>query len=743
MSTAADSSSLQAQASDYQNVTDFGPARLEGRVLNRYLEGSVQSWLENISALAQQPDSELIYRMRNRIYRVADPLNADEQLCIKAFKRPRRLRSLWYRRRGSKAARAHQYAEHLYARGAGVTEPIGYLERYEGNRLMESYLVSRLLPETSDLYTEMNFLFNQRPNADDFVRLMRVTAEACRVMHDAGFKHNDLGPQNILLRRYASNDGIDWGEVSFIDLNRGALKTELTLKDRAEDLARLRIPSHFMGIFRQIYFGDQAVPAAFSRHEQRKRQRIMWHYHSRKWRHPIRTLRKALAADSVPKNLEISSGKPDEQNAWLWDPWSAQPSVVLKGKDRKRYRTTSDLITTVVSNLRHGLRIRRHYKARQAQAYQQPVTMDNRLGVCVEVDGQIDQQLKLLRQTPGLRVLVRVYYHRPELRTACYEAIQRLHKQGHPVAVGLIQSRRAVIQPEQWQAFVQDVVRQTHAHVHLYEVGHAVNRAKWGFWTLDDMQRIWQGIAELRQSYPEHQFLGPAINDFEFHYYPPLLDRTAHLVDALPGHLYVDRRGAPENFQGRFSTLEKCLYGKAVADAWGKRGFYVTEINWPLKDTGLYSPIAGTYMRPDLKESELHVDEHTSAAYMIRFALIAACSGAVETTYWWRLAHHGFGLVDDLNGWRERPGWKALVQFHKHLSGLQFTHREEKQGAIWWHFEGPQRSVTLVHGLKAAEIDPPEGVERMEDQYGTTVEVSGNRLAIDGSVTYLFSEKGS
>lgn len=737
MNTAADSSS-GAEAPHYRTISDFGPDGFEGRVCARYLEGSTRDWLANLSALTRQADSVLIYRMRNRIYRVPDPLNPGEQLCIKAFKRPGRLRSLWYQRHGSKAARAHRYAEHLYRQSAGVTEPIGYLERYEGSQLVESYLISRLLPEASDLYTEMNFLFNQRPDAGDFVQLMRVAAQACRAMHDAGFQHNDLGPQNILLRRHASEQGTDWGDVTFIDLNRGVLKQTLSLKERAQDLARLRIPSHFMGIFLQIYFGDQAVPAMFTRHEQRKRRQIMWHYRSRKWRHPIRTLRKALAADSVPENLEISSGKPDEKNAWLWDPWSAQPSVILKGKDRKRYRRNGDLFTTVVSNLRHGPRIHRHYKKRRAQAYRQPLSMDHRLGVCVEVDEQIDRQLELLRQTPGLPVLVRVYYHRPELRADCFKAIQSLHEQGHPVAVGLIQSRRAMIQPDNWQAFVQEVVAQTHPHVHLYEVGHAVNRAKWGFWTLEDMNRIWDGIGELRQRYPDHQFLGPAVNDFEFHYYPPLLERMAAQVDALSCHLYVDRRGAPENHQGRFSTLEKCLYGRALADAWGKRGFHVTEINWPLTGTGLYSPIAGTYLRADAEESSLHIDEHTSASWMIRFALIAACSGAVDTTYWWRLAHHGFGLVDDLDGWRERPGWQALVQFHRHLSPMTFVQREEQRGALWWHFRGDSgQAVTLVYALSPTRVPLPEGVSRVEDQYGNHEKLTSQQLTADGQVRYL------
>jgi hypothetical protein len=266
------------------------------------------------------------------------------------------------------------------------------------------------------------------------------------------------------------------------------------------------------------------------------------------------------------------------------------------------------------------------------------------------------------------------------------------------------------------------------------EVGHAVNRAKWGLWNLEEMNVIWEGVAELRQRYPGLTILGPAIRDAEYHYYPPLLDKMGHLVDGIGCHLYVDRRGQPENFQGHFSTLEKCLYGRAIAETYGAKGFYITETNWPLKETGDYSPLAGAYMANDAPESPLHVDEVTSAAYMVRLALIALCSGATEKVWWWRLAHHGFGLVDDLDGMRIRPGWKALVHFHRVIAGDCFVGREDVNGVIWWHF----RHCSLAYSLTPARSMVPAGYRQILDMCGNPLSADPDgQLSVAGEPIYF------
>ncbi|WP_051208253.1 lipopolysaccharide kinase InaA family protein [Saccharospirillum impatiens] len=722
-----------SQTPRYTDVATLALPGYEGEVLEHYTSAEGQHWLAGLQQRLKSSDADLLYRQRNRVYRLDDPVNATtDALCIKAFKQPDALRSAIYRRTGSKAARAHAYSRHLYAQGADVAEPIGYIERWNGKQLVESYLLTRYIADSTDLYSEMTYLLRERPYAEDFIKLLRFSAHAIRTMHDSGFIHGDLGPQNILMRRTGP---AEWAQPAFIDLNRGKLQPNPTLRQRAQDMERMKIPSHFRRIFFHLYFEDNGIPVEFQRWADRYHNRFLLHQRSRKWRHPVRTVKRWLNTSPAEERKAVSTGQPSPRNAWLWDSKSAQPSVMLQVKDRKQQRAKADLWRTLASFLRQALPVYRQYKTLKSTAFQRPVAMANRLGVCVEINASFEEQQALLAQTPGLPVFVRLYFHLgPDHLARCSEAIRQLAEAGHEVSIGLIQSRQAVLEPERWQAFMSNALDAVHPHIHCVEIGHAVNRVKWGFWNLEEMAAIWQGVADLKALYPALTFLGPAVNDFEFQYYPPLLDAAGESVDALSNHLYVDRRGAPENAQSGFATLEKCLLAKAMANQYSKQGFYITEVNWPLKNTGEYSPLAGAYQPKGKPESNLHISEQDSAAYMVRYALIALCSGTTERIWWWRLVHPGFGLVDDLNGWRERPGWPALVQFHNLMANETFTGREEKDGALWWHFG----RFSLVYSLSQCEITLGNDISRITNLTGQTVAGQpGDTLAIDGNPVYL------
>lgn len=708
----------------------------EGEVLQAYAQATGKAWLDNLNTLLSSQEADLLYRQRNRVYRLDDPLEPGKSICIKVFKQPDPLRSAWYRHAGSKAQRAHAYARHLYAQGAAVAEPLGYLERWQGNQLVESVLLSRYLDNSTDLYSEMTYLLRERPYAEDYIKLLRFCANAIRTMHDSGFLHGDLGPQNLLMQRTAT---AQWAQPMFIDLNRGRLQPQPTLRARARDMERMKIPSHFRRIFFNLYFGDAPIPKEFTKWAQRYHNRFLLHQRTRKWRHPIRTVKQWFVGTGGEQRKAVSTGQPSPRNTWLWDAKSGQPSVVLQPADRKQERRGSDIWPILISGIRQAPAIWRAYKRAKQQAYQGEVDLSGRFGVCVEIDDSLEQQLRQLTKTPSITVFVRLYFHLgTEHLAQASEAIRRLTEAGHDVSIGIVQSRQAVLNLDAWQNFIGEALARLHTQVQCVEIGHAVNRVKWGLWNLEEMASLWQGVAELKARYPRLTFLGPAINDFEFQYYPALLDALDGTVDALSNHLYVDRRGAPENYQGKFSTLEKCLLGQAMAAANDKAGFYITEVNWPLTGTGEYSPLAGAYQLPNQKENSLHVSEASSAAYMVRYALIALCSGSTERLWWWRLAHPGFGLIDNRDGWRERPGWMALEFFHKTLGQGRFLKREEKQGALWWHFD----RATLVYTLEPSRIQLPEATKKLTDLYGDELTIADDRVqTVNEQPVYLFNDR--
>ena len=55
--------------------------------------------------------------------------------------------------------------------------------------------------------------------------------------------------------------------------------------------------------------------------------------------------------------------------------------------------------------------------------------------------------------------------------------------------------------------------------------------------------------------------------------------------------------------------------------------------------------------------------EEAAAEYLERYVRMALGSGHVSRVYWWRLAAHGFGLVDvppEGVAWRARPAFAAM-----------------------------------------------------------------------------------
>lgn len=723
-----------ADNSEYTNLTTASDQPYEGQIKQSFLAATGSAWLKELPAVLQGDDADLLYRQRNRLYRLTDPVSPDGPgLCVKSFRTLPWLRSRIYRSIGSKAQRAHAYSVHLYQQGAAVAEPVGYMERWDGSQLKESYLLTRYLDNATDLYSELNYLLREHPYQEHFVDLLRVCATAIRKMHDSGFLHGDLGPQNILLQRTGPTS---WANPTFIDLNRGRLKPDPTLDERARDLERMKLPTHLLHIFYHLYFNDEAVPDAFRRSAEKYRQRFLRHQRSRKFRHPIKTLQHWLQPDQKPQKLEISTGQPPPRELWIWDRHSGQPAVTLKGPDRKRERTWRDLPPLLRHGLKAALPVRRQYRAVKQRAFQQPVRMAGRLGVSVEADERLEEQLSQLRLTPDVPVFVRVYFHLGETgKQQAITAVEALHRAGHEVSIGLIQSRKALQQPDDWQQFLHSTLRATAHCLHAVEIGHAVNRVKWGLWNLQEMQQLWASVPHLKTEFPQLIFLGPPINDFEFQYYPALLAQSPGCFDALSSHLYVDRRGAPENRQGRFSTLEKCTLGNALSNHYGLNGFYITEVNWPLKNTGLASPVAGGYMHQGRAEDPVHVDEATAAAYLVRYALIALCAGTTERIWWWRLAHPGFGLIDDSdNGWRERPAWQAFAWFQRCLGSMTFLSYQNDEGVHLFRFD----QALVAYATTPTAWHPPAAAHRLTDLYGNTITPDKNgQINLGGGPVYL------
>jgi len=187
-----------------------------------------------------------------------------------------------------------------------------------------------------------------------------------------------------------------------------------------------------------------------------------------------------------------------------------------------------------------------------------------------------------------------------------------------------------------------------------FQIGTTPNRAKWGFFSMDEYLEFFKTAQQLRDRHaPDIELIGPGVIDFEYHF-------TAHALfnlkgvrfDAVSSLLYVDRRGAPENTQAGCDLPCKINLLSALAKLTPrtKGDIYLTETNWPLSGTAPYAPTS---------EKEC-VDEEAHASSLVRYYLLALATQQIRTVYWHQLIAPGYGLIDNRQEMRKRPAFYAL-----------------------------------------------------------------------------------
>jgi tRNA A-37 threonylcarbamoyl transferase component Bud32 len=200
--------------------------RYTGEIATPYRTPGLLERLAGLPGLLAAPEARLMTSGRNRNVRIELDLGGRRvPVMVKAFGRQSWLHDRRDARRGSKARRTYEAAAHLRRHGAGTPPPIGYLERWEGARLRESYYLAEYQERAETLREALLRLFDDvPPQAARFVGLLECVAEGMRRMHAAGYVHNDLGNQNILL---VAESEARWRDFMAVDLNRGRLRGAL------------------------------------------------------------------------------------------------------------------------------------------------------------------------------------------------------------------------------------------------------------------------------------------------------------------------------------------------------------------------------------------------------------------------------------------------------------------------------------------------------------------------------------
>lgn len=641
-------------------------------------------------------DAILLQQGRERVVKVAcDCGGALRDVVVKTYRAPGRLREFFEKKdKGSKAFRAFRAAWILLNHGVGTPEPIAVAERRDAKgHLLESRLITAFVPAMTNFRDELFRIYAKNPDCETLMSLMQTVADACRAMHDCGIIHRDLGNQNIALQKTETGA---WHAL-LIDLDRVRIFPAGTLTDaqRGADLARLALPSDFRRVFFMMYFGGGMPSKAFAKAEEKARKSFRLHSRLRPLRHPFREFkiwRRSLEDLRAMKRSPLGGGR----ELWIWDRRSAQPIPAYRSKDRRKHHSVFNLYAPVKELLFRGLSLRKRYGEIQGSAFGKTTDFDGTFGFAFEVypeswEKHLDWLSKLESIAGDIRlpVLLRVYCHEGERHwNFVSEKAKELSARGNAVAIAFLQDREAIREVSKWEKMVQLVLEKTSGFAEFYEVGHAINRTKWGVWDFREYGKLLGVVAEAKKRNPVLKFVGPACIDFDLHSLPALLGLLPRGVfSSLSQHLYVDRRGAPENFQGKFDTLGKCAMLRAFSREYKipDEKIIVSEVNWPLLNTGNWSPVGSPYTVSGPKSSPPSVTEDDYAKYLCRYWLQTIASGHVSRVYWWQLVHRGFGLVDDADAEnpRAREAFYVLGRLLKALRGAKFEARETTQAGTW------------------------------------------------------------
>lgn len=242
------------------------------------------------------------------------------------------------------------------------------------------------------------------------------------------------------------------------------------------------------------------------------------------------------------------------------------------------------------------------------------------------------------------------------------------------ITLKILQDREHIEDLSLWQKDLKTIFTSLNQYVDIFEIGSTINRAKWGFFSVDEYNHFYKVAYDLKISkFPHLKLIGSGVIDFEYHFSAhTLFNLYAYKYDGISSLLYVDRRGAPENMQMGFNLQDKIslLSTMVWLSPKSKHKLHITETNWPISGTAPYAPTS---------EYEC-VNEELYSDYMLRYYLLALASQQVDTVSWHQLIAPGYGLIDNREGIKKRSAFTTYKFMVQNLKNSQFLRLDIKRG---------------------------------------------------------------
>ncbi|MEA3330229.1 MAG: glycosyl hydrolase [Campylobacterota bacterium] len=354
---------------------------------------------------------------------------------------------------------------------------------------------------------------------------------------------------------------------------------------------------------------------------------------------------------------------------FIWDYYSDQP-YQLKDKRYKKEMRKKEFISlvktifTALFILPFSLIMMPFVKRKE---------IDSPTFFCMGVDYQRESKLslELLDELGVDRVLVRFKLWEMQTIEELKDFI--LACEDRKITLKILQDREHIEDLKLLKKDLQTIFETVGEHVEIFEIGSTINRAKWGFFSVDEYSRFFKTAYDLKEAeFPHAKLIGSGVIDFEYHFTAhTLFNFFTYHYDGLASLLYVDRRGAPENTQLGFTLSDKIAWLSTVVWISPKTEhlIHITETNWPITKTAPYAPTS---------EHEC-IDEELYADFMLRYYLLAFASQQVDSVSWHQLIAPGYGLIDNREGIKKRSAFYTYKVMIKNLKNAQFLRLDIKR----------------------------------------------------------------
>jgi hypothetical protein len=336
---------------------------------------------------------------------------------------------------------------------------------------------------------------------------------------------------------------------------------------------------------------------------------------------------------------------------FIWDRYSDQPYPIKDKAYKKKMRQKHlfDYIPLLLTNLiifPLSILLMKLFRGKQ-------IDKKNFYGMGVDLDkGEI--QVELIEELGVKHILVRMPLWEIDRVDEFVEFATKFKHQ--TILLNILQDREHIEDTALLQKDIKIIFEKFSPIVTEYQIGNAINRTKWGFFSMGEYLKWYQTIQSIRDKhYPTLKLVGSSLIDFEYHYtIRTLFNRFDIRYDRFSSLLYVDRRGSPNSTQMLiFDTKNKIdmLYSLVKLSKKTTDNIYITEVNWPLSNTAPYAPTS---------EKEC-ISEEEYAKFMLEYLKIAKRSRKIQRVYWHQLIASGYGLVDNRYGKiRKTPAFEYL-----------------------------------------------------------------------------------